>query len=155
MAYQNYRLPLALQNPEGWRAAISACPPPPYSRTSVAEQVHIGSAAEQEVPGPVDLLVWEPGAVTESVETENTQGLSISASHNSHTIHLHFAMKNTLSLYFKHLFLPPKNILFHSENIKNKLSTSSWSCEFTPSQIEEGGKFQPHKNCDGLSILIP
>lgn len=53
-------------------ASIFACPPPPYSRTSVAEPAHIGSAAKQEVLGPVDLQVWELAAVTETVETENT-----------------------------------------------------------------------------------
>lgn len=53
-------------------ASILACPPPPCSRTSAAELAHIGSAAEQEVLGPVDLKAWELGAVTEAVETENT-----------------------------------------------------------------------------------
>lgn len=53
-------------------ASILACPPPPYSRTSGAEQAHIGSAAEQEVPGPADPPAWERGAATEAGETENT-----------------------------------------------------------------------------------
>lgn len=63
-------------------ASIAACPPPPYSRTSGAELARIGSAAKQEVPGPVDLQVWEFGAVTEAVETENTHRLITSMSHS-------------------------------------------------------------------------
>lgn len=50
-------------------ASIFACPPLPYSRTSVVEPAHIGSVAEQEVLGPVDLQAWELGAVTETGET--------------------------------------------------------------------------------------
>lgn len=50
-------------------ASISACPPPPYSRTSGAELAHIGSAAKQEVPAPVDLQAWELGTLTETLET--------------------------------------------------------------------------------------
>jgi len=53
-------------------ASIFACPPLPYSRTSVVEPAHIGSVAEQEVLGPVDLQAWELGAVTETGETKNT-----------------------------------------------------------------------------------
>jgi len=78
-------------------ASIFACPPPPYSRTSVAELARIGSAAKQEVPGPVDLQAWELGAVTETVETENTYRFIISI---SYSFDLYFATENTLSLYF-------------------------------------------------------
>lgn len=77
-------------------ASIFACPPPPYSRTSVAERAHIGSAAKQEVPGPVDLQAWELGAVTETVETENTYGLITSISHSFYRTDLYFAIERTL-----------------------------------------------------------
>lgn len=56
-------------------ASIPACPPPPYSRTSGAELAHTGSAAKQEVPAPVNLKAWEVRALTETLETENIQGL--------------------------------------------------------------------------------
>lgn len=56
-------------------ASIFACLPLLYSRTSVAEQAHIGSVAEQEVLGPMDLQAWELGAVTETEETKK-KGLS-------------------------------------------------------------------------------
>lgn len=81
-------------------ASILACPPPPYSRTSVAEPVRIGSAAKQEVPGPEDLQAWELGAVTETVETENTYRLITSIAHSFYRTDLYFAIENTLSLYF-------------------------------------------------------
>lgn len=38
----------------------------------MVEPAHIGSVAEQEVLGPVDLQAWELGAVTETGETKNT-----------------------------------------------------------------------------------
>lgn len=41
----------------------------------MAEQAHIGSVAEQEVLGPMDLQAWELGAVTETEETKK-KGLS-------------------------------------------------------------------------------
>lgn len=87
-------------------ASISACPPPPYSRTSAAELAHTGSAAKQQVPGPVDLLAWELGAVTEAVETENTYGLITSISR----------------CFLSNIFLP-MNIIFQSKNVMDKLST--------------------------------
>lgn len=70
LTYQNYRPPLVLQNPECWMASISACPPPPYSRTSVAELARIGSAAALEGLGPEALQAWQAGAGTGTGETE-------------------------------------------------------------------------------------
>ena len=44
----------------------------------MAEQAHIGSVAEQEVLGPVDLQAWELGPVTEAEETVS-MALEVSA----------------------------------------------------------------------------
>lgn len=42
----------------------------------MAEQAHIGSVAEQEVLGPMDLQAWELGAVTETEETKKKVSLN-------------------------------------------------------------------------------